>query len=563
MTDVTDREREIVLKMLRLLSEMQLTRFNFESHWEEVAELVLPTSRNTFTLGSRNTQGEKKTQKQVDASGMMALARFAAICDSLLTPRNMIWHQLAASDEYLMKDRAVRLWFEQVNKLLFKYRYTPIANFSSQNNQIFTSLGAFGNGIMFVDALDKNSGSRGLRYKSLPLGEVFIRENHQGIPDSFIRWYRMTARQAKQQWPDTFPEALLAALKSNSEFQYDFLHCVGPREDYEPDRFDNRGFKFYSYHISMQGKCIMQEKGYHSLPIAFTRYDQTPGEVYGRGPAMMVLPSLKTLNAQKRTFLKQGHRASDPVLLMADDGVVGMSLRPGAINKGGISADGKPLVGILPTGSIQINEKMMEMEKAIVDDAFLVNLFQMALNLKDLPQMTATQVIEITNQKGILLAPTVGRQQSEYQGPMVARELDVLSQERLLPLMPPQLREAGGQYEVVYTSPMSKAAKMQETAGFFRTLESVKEIVQITQDPSPLDRFNFDRAVPAIADNQSVPESWMASDEEMAQKRRNRSAAQQRQEQILAAPAQAAMMKAKAAQVKAGMDQQQEPQPQV
>jgi hypothetical protein len=30
----------------------------------------------------------------VDATGMMALSRFAAICDSLLTPRNMIWHQL-------------------------------------------------------------------------------------------------------------------------------------------------------------------------------------------------------------------------------------------------------------------------------------------------------------------------------------------------------------------------------------------------------------------------------------------------------------------------------------
>jgi len=29
-------------------------------------------------------------------------------------------------------------------------------------------------------------------------------------------------------------------------------------------------------------------------------------------------------------------------------------------------------------------------EKALIEDAFLVNLFQLALNLKDLPQMTAT-----------------------------------------------------------------------------------------------------------------------------------------------------------------------------
>ena len=40
------------------------------------------------------------------------------------------------------------------------------------------------------------------------------------------------------------------------------------------------------------------------------------------------------------------------------------------------------------------------------------------------PQMTATEVIERTNEKGILLAPTIGRQQSEYLGPMIERELD-------------------------------------------------------------------------------------------------------------------------------------------
>jgi len=37
----------------------------------------------------------------------------------------------------------------------------------------------------------------------------------------------------------------------------------------------------------------------------------------------------------------------DPVLLTADDGIVGMDLRPGAMNKGALIADGKPLVGTL------------------------------------------------------------------------------------------------------------------------------------------------------------------------------------------------------------------------
>lgn len=546
----SDREQKIVQEQLRALGEMRTMRTTFESHWEEVAELILPTSRNTFTFLNYNTPGEKKTQRQVDATGMMALGRFAAICDSLLTPRNMTWHGLAANDPYVMKDRATRLWFESSTRALFRYRYAADANFASQNQQVYQSLGAFGTGPMYVDALDPRSGRRGLRYKAMPLGEVFFRENFQGMVDGFIRWYRLTAYQAKQQWPDTFPTQLQSALESHSEAKFDFLHCVGPRDDYEPGRLDNRGKRFYSYHISLQGRCLLQEGGYHSFPITCSRYDQTPGEIYGRSPAMMVLPALKTLNAQKRTLLKQGHRAADPVLLTSDDGIVGMSMRPGAMNKGGVSNDGKLLVQALPTGNVQVNEKMMDMEKSLINDAFLVTLFQI---LTETPQMTATEVIERTNEKGILLAPTVGRQQSEYLGPLIDRELDLLSQQGLLEPMPDRLKEAKGDYQVVYTSPMSRAMRAQETAGFIRTVESVKELVNITGDPALLDTFNFDAAIPEIAETQNVPESWMASADQIATKRQNRAKAQQAQQAIQAAPAQAAMMKAQAAQAKAGM----------
>src|SRR5262249_13680393 len=252
---------------------------------------------------------------------------------------------------------------------------------------------------------------------------------------------------------------------------------------------------------------------------AIRRCDETPGEGCGRGPAQMVLPALKTLNAQKATFLKQGHRAADPVLLTADVGLVDVNLRPGAINMGGLWSDGKPLIQVLPTGNIQIDEKMMLEERGIINDAFLVALFQI---LTDSPQMTATEVIERTNEKGILLAPTIGRQQSEYLGPMIDRELDVMAAQRLLPPMPPRLQEAGGSYQVIYDSPLAKAQRAQEAAGFVRTVETVKELVNITQDPSLLDRFDFDTATPAIAHIQGVPESWMSDDDAVAAKRQVR-----------------------------------------
>jgi hypothetical protein len=86
--------------------------------------------------------------------------------------------------------------------------------------------------------------------------------------------------------------------------------------------------------------------------------------------------------------------------------------------------------------------------------------------------------------------------------------------------------------------------RAQEAAGFIRTVESVKELVNITGDASLLDPFDFDTAIPQIAQIQGVPESWMADARMIAGKRQNRGAAQQRQEQIQALPAQAAMLKA-------------------
>jgi Bacteriophage head to tail connecting protein len=552
-SSLTKIDEDKVWGILRLFSEAQQGRSTFATHWQEVAELILPTYRNTFFYPNQNTPGEKKTERQIDAQGALALSRYAAILDSLLTPRNQTWHRLEADDPYIMKDRASRLWFEEATRVLFRERYKPSANFQGQNHSGFMQVGAWGTDGLFID---QNDSGPGLRYKDIPMGELYLFENHQGLINGFIRCFRLTAMQAMgvSQWKGRLPEQIHRAMEKNTQQQFTFLHYVAERGDYDQTRLDAKGKPYQSCYVSIEGRCLLSEGGYRTFPLAVSRHDQGPGEVYGRGPAMQVLPALKTKNAQKRVFLKQGHRAADPVLLMADDGIMDFNMRPGAFNKGGMSQDGRPLVGVLPTGNIQISEKMMEAEGAIINDAFLVSLFQIMV---DSPQMTATEVIERVNEKGILLAPTVGRQESERLGPQIDRELDVLASQGLLPPMPPRLREAGGSYSVVYTSPLSKAAKAQEAAGFMRTLESVKELVSITQDPALLDPFDFDVAIPGIADIQSVPESWMASPDMIANKRQVRAQAAQQKAKVEAAPAQAQLLKARAAMMSAGIDSDQ------
>lgn len=556
-----ENEEEIVREALREFSEMQVWRNTFAAHWEEIAELIDPVSRNTFQYGNWNFPGQKKTDRQVDATAMMGLQRFSAILDSLLTPRNQIWHGLAPEDEDLIDNREIKMWFEQVTRIMFRYRYQPIANFSSQNAMQFMQLGAYGTAGMFIDQAVDYQGNplRAMRYKQVPLGELFLRENHQGLIDGFIRWYRLTATQAWRKFKDTgrFPEALKPALESNSQQPFDFLHVVKPRSDYDRTAIlTPQGKPFASYHISMVGEKLLGEGGYYTFPLAASRYTQTAGEVYGRSPAMSVLPSIKTLNTEKRTFLKQGHRAGDPVILTADDGLIDtVNVRPGAFNKGGISADGKKLVDILPVGNINITKEMMDDERSLINDAFLVSLFQI---LTESPQMTATEVIERVNEKGILIAPTVGRQDSEYIGPMNVRELDLLYRLNTLPPPPPVLRQRlrgwPSGFTTVSTNPLSRAARAQEASGFMRTLEVANQVSQaLGGDPSVYDPFAFERAIPGIADIQGSPLKWMATPDEIKSKQKGRAQEAARQQAIQAAPAAAAMLKAHVAAQQAGV----------
>lgn len=540
---------EIADEVIREFDRLWLSRGVFESHWDEIARRIWPNTSMSFNALNLRTPGQKRTQDLFDSTAALSLNRFAAILDSLLTPRNGKWHQLTTSDSALNRNRQVQLYFEECTNILFRERYAARSNFASQNNYNFRYLGAFGTSCMFTDELD---GGRGLRYKSVPLGHLYLAENHQGIIDKVTRRIKLSARQAIQKYgEENLPDAITAAMGSDPDMMFEFIHVVKPNDERDFIRRDFRGMKWASFHVSITGRKLVREGGYNSMPYSTSRYEQEFDEVYGRSPAMDLLPAIKTLNEEKKTVLKAGHRAIDPVLLASDDGVVdGFSQRPGAINAGGVTADGRPLVHALPTGNLQIGKELMDDERNTIKDGFLVSIFQI---LQDNPQMTATEVLERTKEKGILLAPTIGRQQSEYIEPMIHREIDILQrQPGMLPPMPQILREARGQYKIFHDSPLSRAQRAEEAAGVMRVMEQGVAYFNATQDHSVFDYLDIDKIMPALAYISGVPPSWLRTVEQVKTLRMGRQKEQQDQKMIQAAPAAAAVMKAQAASQQAG-----------
>lgn len=544
-----DEKRELAGKLLREFSTFESRRGIWEKHWEEVALKVLPYYSTSFYQQGNMVPGTKRNQDQFDTTANAALWKFAAAMESMLTPANNKWHRLRHPDSALMRRRDVQLWFDQVNDAMFYYRYSPHSGYQANQHDGYVSLGAFGTSCLFTDefADPMRPGVKGLRYRNVHLGELFFATNHQGQVDKVYRRFKMTLRQIAQKWgEDSLTDKYKPQLKDKPETEVQVIHIVKPRENFDPARIDSKGYRYASYYLIRDTQVLLSEGGYRCMPYSTARYITAPGELYGRSPAMNVLPSINVLNEEKKTILKQGHRAVDPVLLAHDDGILdGFSLKPGAVNYGGVSADGRPLVHALPTGNVMIGKELMDDERLAINDAFLVTLFQILIQT---PQMTATEVLERAREKGALLSPTMGRFQAESLGPQIEREFDLLMWQNLIPPPPQVLVDAGAEYNVEYDAPLNRAMRADEAAGTMRTFQWAAEIAAQTQDPSVMDWFDTDSIIPELLAINGAPFRFVRDPQQVAQMRQGRQQAQEQQQLVQALPGLAAMQKAAAPQ---------------
>jgi hypothetical protein len=556
-----EEEQAIVTDIMRGFDSTRTRRLNHETQWQESSQIVWPEYANTFFYGYDQWPGAKKTQQQLDSHGSIASWRFAAICDSFVTPMNMLWSPLkpAGPDpKYLLKQRKAKEFYAALTNCVWTHRYAENSGFLEANTTSWQSLGVFGNRNILVDEIDPetNPGGRGLRYILCPVGHIYYIVNHQGLVVGYYRTFKYTAQQFKEQWPDTFPDVLKAPLEQHSPDTFWGLQAVFPRKSWQPWRLDAMGKRWASYYVCIEGHCLLEHKGYRRLPLIAGRYMVAPDEDYGRGPAQIVLPALKTKNSEKADFLTQGHRAVSPIYLTADDGLIDTRFHPGAVNKGGMSRDGKPLIGIVPTGQIQISEEMMAEEGKFVDAAFLVDLFKLALETDKQSQIGARQVIELIEQKGQLLGPTIGRQLNFYDN-MIGREIDCLAWMRKLPPMPQVVKDYIKQYGpdaaygADYDNPLMRALKASQAAGLMQVVEMLGNISQQSGNDEVFDYLSWKRTVPFLADTRGVPVDLLSTPEELQQKQAARQQQAEREASAKEMPAQAAMMKAQAITAKA------------
>lgn len=519
---------EICADILRDQSAMESQRFNFDTTNQRIADLIWPAS--SLFLQTDTVQGQRRDQFTFDSTGSLALGRFAAAVESILTPRTQRWHTLSAHDDKLDKMPRVRRYCEAWTDILFKARYSPRSGFTYASGETYMSLGAFGNGCIF---LDEQIG-QDLRYRSLFVGEIWFGTDFSGRIDRVHRKLNLNARQAKAQFGNKLSERISKAAEKSPEQEFQFIHCVKPRRDYDSGRRDFRGMPWASYYVEATDNSLVSEGGYRTLPYLPSRFTTAPREVYGRGPASMVLPTLNTINEQAKTLLRAGQRAVDPpIMTVDDDALETFNLKSSAINRGFLGPNGEPLAVPFNSGAdIPMGIEFVQDSRGVINDAFFVTLFQI---LAQQPQMTATEALLRAQEKGELLGPSVGRQQTELLDPMIERELDLLGHvPGLGPEMPPELMEAGGMLSISYTSPLDRMQRAGDGAAMLRWLESVIPAAQIR--PEVLNPVNWAAFSRELAEIQGVPEKVMLDEEALAAADQQMASEQQAAQLLAAAP---------------------------
>ena len=490
--------------ILKRQEELAAARSNWDSLWAQIAERVLP--RADIFQGKNSTKGVERTERQYDATPALALTRFAAALESMLTPPIKKWHRIVVENERIMRRRENRLWLEMANDALFRFRYAPVANFGAQVHECYTSLGAFGTCTMFVDEIE----GIGPRYKYIHLSEIFICENHQGIVDTFYRRFTLTARQAYQKFGEALPDQIKARVEVAPDDSFEFVHAVYPNEDYGKGALGR--FDFRSCYVSVIGKQKLREGGYRTFPLPSARYELSPNEFYGRSPAMTVLPSIRMLNEMKRTAIRSAQLRAEPPIMTSDDGALTkFHVRPNAINHGAVDDQGRPKAVPFQTGGApELTLEMMDQERRVINDANLVSLFQILVEGQR--EMTATEVIERAREKAALLAPAIGRVQTEFLGPLIDRELDILIAGSYIEEPPEDLR--GAEFRVSYESPLLREMMAEDVTSIARFMNSLALIAEI--DPKIYQGIDFQKLRQRYARGFNVPEDILLSDAALA-----------------------------------------------
>lgn len=526
---------------IKLLNKRRISLQNDQSswvaHWDELSRFILP--RNSKLLnknaGTKSEGGRKLHNEIYDGSATKAARVCAAGLMSGLTSRSRPWFVLQTPDMQLNKYKAVRIWLNDVTKIIESV--LAKSNVYRGLYSAYEDLGVFGTHASFLYDDFKNI----IHMQTLSIGEYSLSANFKGEVDTIYidRWYSVGALIKQFGLENCSHDVVKAFRAGNLERMIQVTHTVEPREDRELNNpsAKNMAFKSIWFESSKTDK-VLRESGFKQFPAVTPRWNVNSSDVYGMSPGMDALGDVKQLQqSQLRKSQAIDFASNPPLQLPISMKNQETKMQPGArfyydavAGSNGIKTafdvrlDINALVG-------DIAETQDRIKKTFFNDIFM-------MVVQKTTQMTAYEVAERHEEKLLMLGPVVERVSNELLDPIVETTFNRLAEAGLLPDAPPEMQ---GQTLVVdYISIIAQAQKAIGVNNIDRFTMGMMNVAQAK--PEVLDKFSADDWVDIYSDDLAIDPELILSDNEVAEIRNARAKQQEvaAQQQAILGASQAA-----------------------
>ena len=447
----------------------------------------------------------------------------------MLTNPATPWFSLRFRDAGLDTDDEAREWIEGITNVM--YGAFNRSNFAEAIHELYHDLVVFGTGVLFIEQDPEG----GIRFATRHIGECFVSEDGWGRVDTVYRKFTMPARAAAERFGyENLPQSMQKKLEKDAYEPTTIVHAVMPRDEENRDdyKLDAENKPYASCYIDPEEKVLLSESGFDEFPYMVPRWKKSSYEIgYGRRPTMTALPDIKMLNKMSEVTIRAAQKQIDPPLMLPDDGFM-LPIRtvPGGLNfyRAGTRDRIEPLqIGANNPLGLQTEEQ----RRQAIRSAFYVD----QLILGQGPQMTATEVVQRTEEKMRLLGPVLGRLQAELLQPLIGRVFALMTRQKVFAPAPEFM--TGMELDIEYVSPLAKAQRAADAQSGAQLFELLAPIAQI--DQSILDYVDSDGLAKFMIRALGIPAEMVRGERDVAQLREQR-AEQQAQAQQMAEVSQVA-----------------------
>jgi len=496
------RAQEYCKKFDKLKSERSV----WETHWQECMDFIVPR-KNDITRTS--TPGDKKNTDLFDTTAIMSNQMLAGMLHGMLTNPATKFFELIMGDPVLDEDEEVKAWLQDSGDRMFTVLNN--SNFQTEVHEVYIDIGSIGTSTLYIGEHDDKIVHFGAR----SMKEVYIEENNLGLIDTVYREFNWKPRQVVQEFGlDNLPEWVKDQHQKGCEDDWTILHCVHPSSD---DGERGKTFPYESKYLLKDKHLFLHEGGFKEFPFAVPRWTKTTGENYGRGPGMDMLPDIKMVNKMMETTLQGAQKTINPPMMVTDDGVIGrVRLVPGGLTV--VRAGEPPIRPLITDARIDFGYQAVEDVRKRIRAGFYVDQLQLSQG----PQMTATEVMQRTEENLRLMGPVLGRQHFEFLRPVIERVFGIMVRRGLIPPAPQAVQ--GKKFDVRYSSLIARAQRMSEGQNLARAISVAAPLFQL--DPGAADILNADEGVRNVFGVYGVTAKIFRPRREVEEKRKARAEAQ-------------------------------------